>query len=520
VVNIPTLVDRAAAQYRDRIAVECGARARTFGEVRENANRLANFLLTVAGGARGVAVILPNCLEFVEVDFGIAKAGYPSVQISTRLTAPEISRILLDSGVGVVLFDRLVLAALDEVRADLDPSCVFVCLGDQASWAAEYYDVLGQAASGASPVAGWGPDRLYRLAYTSGTTGAPKGVMLSTRSIIGVTRNILAEFRPARPRDRLLHLAPLCHGTGMFVLPWFIIGGTSVIHERFEPERVLASVADEGIGTIKAVPTMLVRMLHCGDSQFARLRDVGQVIYGGSPMAVEPMLQALELAGPVFTQLYGQSEAPMTISVLPPEDHAPGPDGTPGLLTSAGRPWACVDVAVLDDEGKKLPAGEVGEIAVAGDLVMDGYWHNPAETERTLADGWVRTRDIGMLDDRQYLFLLDRKNDMIISGGMNVYPREVEDVLHAHAGIAEAAVFGVPDPDWGEAVVAAVAAGDGQPVDTGKLLALCRERLAGYKVPKRIVVLDEVPKNAIGKISRKLVRDSLAERPGAPAGTG
>ena len=515
-MNIPMLVDRAAAQYHDRVAVECGGRSRTFAQVRDQANRLAHFLGAVAGsGGASVAMILPNCLEFVEADFGVAKAGLPSVQISPLLTPREIVRVLKDAGAGVVIFHHSGLAAIDQARGDLDPGCVFVCVGASTEWALGYDQVLEDSSSSASPPAGWGEDRLYRLAYTSGTTGVPKGVMLSTRAIVAVTRNILTEYRPARPRDRLLHLAPLCHGTGMFVLPWFIIGGTSVIHERFDPERVLASVAAEGVGTIKAVPTMIIRMLQCGDRQFAQLSGAEQIIYGGSPMPTEPMTRALELAGPVFAQLYGQSEAPMTITVLPREDHRPDE----GLLTSAGRPWSCVDVAVLDDDGARLPAGEIGEVAVRGDHVMDGYWHNPEETARTLTGGWVRTRDIGRFDERGYLFLLDRKNDMIITGGMNVYPREVEDVLHTRAEVAEAAVIGMPHPTWGESVVATVSAAAGARLDAAELLAFCKERLASYKVPKEIIVLDEVPKNAIGKISRKLVRDQLRDqRQTAPGG--
>jgi len=508
-LNVPTLIDRAAAQFRDRIAVECNGRRRTFGEVRQQANRLAHFLRTVATPGDRVAMVLANRLEFVEIDFGVAKAGLASVQLSPRLTAHEIGRVLRDAAVRVVIFDSSSVDAIEQLRPELDSDLVYVSVEADAGWALDYEDVLSRATDAQSPPADWGAERLYRLAYTSGTTGTPKGVMLSTGSVIAVTRNILAELRPDRPRDRILHLAPLCHGTGMFVLPWFIVGGTSVVHEKFDPQRALDSVTAEGVGTIKLVPTMLVRMLECGEEQFRQLREASQVIYGGAPMPVEPMTRALDLAGPVFAQLYGQSEAPMTITVLPREDHDRDGAGPGGLLSSAGRPWACVDVAVLDEAGNRLGPGCSGEVAVRGEHVMDGYWRNPEETAKTMIDGWVRTRDIGMFDERGYLFLLDRKNDMIITGGLNVYPREVEEVLHSYAGVVEAAVVGLPDPRWGEAVVAVVASAGHAPLDTAALLAYCRERLAGYKVPKQIVQVGEVPKNAVGKISRKLVRDRL-----------
>jgi acyl-CoA synthetase (AMP-forming)/AMP-acid ligase II len=257
---------------------------------------------------------------------------------------------------------------------------------------------------------------------------------------------------------------------------------------------------------------MLVRMLDQGEERLEALRGIRLVIYGASPMPLDRLRQSVARLGPVFAQLYGQSESPMTITVLPQDEHVLDGGVLEARLASAGRPWTNVAVRVVDESGKDVPTGEPGEVIVQGPQNMDGYWHRPEETARTLVDGWVHTRDIGTFDEAGYLFLLDRKEDVIITGGLNVYPRQVEDVLYQNPSVHEATVVGVRDDHWGEKIVAVVSLRSERTITDAELIAFCRQRLSGYKTPKSVVFVDQMPKSPAGKISRKQVRQVISSR--------
>ena len=325
----------------------------------------------------------------------------------------------------------------------------------------------------ASATAERAPDDAAWLFYTSGTTGLPKGAVLSHRNLIAMAVNCLADICSFRPDDRLLHVAPLSHGSGMYLIPALSRGAENVIDAggSFDPDRVLRLVADERVTVLPFLaPTMIVRLLEADPA--IRVPALRAIVYGGAPIHLQHLRAALQRFGPVLTQLYGQGESPMTISALPAWAHENADDGT---LQSAGFVRSGVEVRILDADGAIAPHGEVGEIAVRGDVVMRGYWRNDDANAAAFCDGWLRSGDIGRFDARGHLHILDRRHDMIISGGSNIYPREVEDILTRHPAVSEAIVFGVPDPEWGESVASVIVLReDCTDVDADTLIAFCR----------------------------------------------
>jgi long-chain acyl-CoA synthetase len=510
-MDVGTLVARAARMYSRSLALECENEVRSYADVNSNANRFANVLrgLGYRAGVR-IAVLLRNCIEFPEIEFGIAKAGLISVQINPMLNPKDIGSILRDSDAALVVCGAALLDTVESIRANIPASAFVVVGGDNLPQWADRYEALLAAATDADPGIHVTGDTLCRIAYTSGTTGQPKGVMLSHSAVSAVAYNLLLELGPVWRGQRLLHLQPLCHGTGMFVLPWFIRGGVSVIHTRFDAERVIEARKREHIDFIKLVPTMYVRLVEQGEGRLEELRGVQSIIYGASPMPAEPLRRGIERLGPVFSEVYGQTESPMTITVLAPQEHFVDGAVSSDRLRSAGRPWTNVDVRIVGGDGEEVPQGEPGEVIVAGPQNMVGYWRRPEDTAKTLVDGWIHTRDIGTFDDQGYLYLLDRQDDMIITGGLNVYPRQVEEVLFQHASVSEAVVVGVQDDHWGERIVALVCLKPNLEVDARDLIAFCRDRLTGYKTPKEIVFAKQIPKTPFGKVSRKQAREEIA----------
>lgn len=328
--------------------------------------------------------------------------------------------------------------------------------------------------------------------------------MLSHRNLMAV--NCLADICAFGPNDRLLHAAPLSHGSGMYLIPALSRGAENIIDAggAFDPDRILRFVARERVTVLPFLaPTMIVRLLEADPT--IRAPELRAIVYGGAPIHLEHLQAALRRFGPVLTQIYGQGESPMTIAYLPAWAHEDADDET---LQSAGLVRSGVEVRILDGAACALPQGETGEIAVRGDVVMEGYWRDEEANAASFASGWLRTGDIGRFDARGRLHVLDRRHDMIISGGSNIYPREVEDVLIPHPAVKEAIVFGAPDAEWGESVVAAVVTRCDHPdLDAETLIAFCRGHLASFKKPRRIEFLAELPKNAYGKVLRRKLRD-------------
>jgi acyl-CoA synthetase (AMP-forming)/AMP-acid ligase II len=347
------------------------------------------------------------------------------------------------------------------------------------------------------------------LFYTSGTTGRPKGAMLTHRNLLNMTLAYYADYGPLGPDDAILHGAPLSHGSGLYALPNIAKGAANIIPESksFDPELVFRTVEAHRITNMFAAPTMVKLMVGHPAVDRHDFSSVNKLIYGGGPMHVHDLIEARSRLGPCLMQLYGMGETPMTITYLPREDHVL--EGTPAQmrrLAAAGIPRTGVEVKVVDPEDHEVPCGEMGEVITRSDVVMRGYWRDAEATAETLRNGWLHTGDMGYIDEDGYLFLMDRSKDMIISGGENIYPREIEEVIIQHPAVREVAVIGVPDERWGEAVKAVVSLLPGRSVTPNELIDFCKDRIASYKKPKSVDFVDELPKNNYGKIVKRELR--------------
>jgi acyl-CoA synthetase (AMP-forming)/AMP-acid ligase II len=299
----------------------------------------------------------------------------------------------------------------------------------------------------------------------------------------------------------------LSHASGAYVLPFWVSGAKNVIMEHFDIDDFFKTIQDEKITTLQLVPTMVVRLLNHPSLKKYDLSSLRSITYGAAPMAEDKIKEAIKVFGPVLSQGYGQVEAPMTICLLKREDHVS--DGSPEQakrLLSVGKPYPDVEVKIVDDDDNEMPTGEVGEIIVRSDHQMKGYWRNEEQTKIALKNGWVHTRDMGYMDELGYVYLVDRKGDMIISGGFNIFPREIEELLNNHPSVLEVAVVGVPDEEWGEAVKAMVALKTGKEATEKELIEYCKKTLTGYKRPKTIDFLPELPRNTTGKIDKKTIK--------------
>jgi fatty-acyl-CoA synthase len=485
------LLDQAAARHGDRGAVYLGERQlHTWCELRDRALRLASSIRKLGAGAR-VAVASENRPEIVELMFAIWAAECVVVPINYKLHPREMEQILVDAGVSQVFASPKIGAGLESVTAAAPVETV-----DSQSYSSR----LSGAPS--DPPHTTDPSALAWLFYTSGTTGRSKGAMLSHRNLMAMTVAHLADFDGPDQNCSLVHGAPMSHGSGVYIPPYVLRGARQVIPESgaFEVEEFLDLCEHHPGCSSFLAPTMVQRLVQTGR---ACPRNLRTVVYGGGPMYVDSLKKAMAAFGQIFVQVYGQGEAPMTITGLRRADHLGADDA---VLGSVGYARSGVDVAVLRDDGSPAPIGEIGEIVCRGDVVMSGYWNNPEATAATMQNGWLRTGDMGSFDDRGYLTLRDRSKDVVISGGSNVYPREVEEALIQHPGVTEACVVGAPDPEWGEVVVAFVVGS----ASAAELDAHLLQRIARFKRPKRYEFVDELPKNSYGKVLKRELRARLA----------
>jgi len=472
----------------------------SYADLAERVLQLAGALrerMAVAPGQR-VALVMRNNAAYVELLYACWAAGACAVPINVKLHANEIAFILDDASARVCFTtDDVETAAIAAARAGGGTTFIDV---DSADYRALTGHDLGSLAEVAADDPAW-------LFYTSGTTGRPKGVMLTHRNLLAMTLNYLSDVDPAAVGDHLLHAAPMSHGSGLYLLPNIAAGATQLIpasrgFDETEIDEIL-----EFAPNVKffAAPTMVMRLV---DRLRGQADSLKLIVYGGGPMYVADCLRALEHFGPKLVQIYGQGESPMTITVLPAADHFDDHDGRRlERLGSVGRAQTGVEVGVFDEEEHPVATGEIGEVCVRGDTVMRGYLNNPDATAKTLANGWLHTGDLGRFDAHGYLTLVDRNKDLIISGGSNIYPREVEEVLLRHPAVAEVAVIGERDAQWGEAVVAVIVARTG--VDAPALDAFCLGHIARFKRPKRYVFVQELPKNAAGKVLKRELRGLL-----------
>ena len=505
-MDVGTLVTRAAHRFGDRVAVDGPGGTVTFVELGDRVVRLANALLALGlGPGDRVLDLQSNGNTYLETDLAIRSAGLVRAALNYRLHPNDWERIATDSGARALIYDARFTAETEPLRDTVEH---VVVVGDGPGL--EYERLLADGSTRRLPVAD--DDALCGLHYSSGTTGHPKGAQRTHRnwlaSTVNMTHDVLCGV--PGPDDVYVHAGPITHTSGLFVLPFLVAGARQIVLPTWNPAMFVEAVTGRGATHTAVVPTMVARLLTMPvDRQtFANLRMLG---YAGAPMPVEQLRQAFERITPHLVQYYGLVEAIPPVTVLDANDHARGLSDDPELLTSAGRTALGVQVLVVDDEGRPAPAGEVGEVVTRGDHVMAGYWN--AESREDLAksvrDGWLHTGDLGRMSDDGHLWLIDRKGDMIISGGYNIYPREVEDVVAEVAGVAEVAVVGVTDPDWGQRVVAMVTAKEGATVDEATVLEHCRKRMASYKKPKEVRVVGELPLNSTGKIAKKVLREQL-----------
>jgi long-chain acyl-CoA synthetase len=496
-MNLALWLERAGLGHGSRPATANGATAiKTYAEVAGRAARLAATLrerFALRPGDR-VAIVAKNSPDYIELLFAIWHAGLVAVPANAKLHGLELAYILEHSGTRVCF-----------ASPDLEPAIAahapaglerLITIGG-----ADYEQLFAADPVRVTPRDG---NDLAWLFYTSGTTGRPKGAMLTHRVLICASEACAADVDPTAPGDPLLHAAPMSHGSGLYIMANVARLGVNVVPEStsFEPEEIFRLTEAWPRTSMFAAPTMVKRLV---DSPYpCNPRNFRTIVWGGAPMYVDDALKALDRFGPRLVQVYGQGESPMTITVLTRHDIADRAHPRwRQRLGSAGRPFACVEVMVADADDRELPVGETGEILCRGDTVMPGYWRNPEATASTLRGGWLHTGDIGAFDTDGYLTLLDRSKDLIISGGSNVYPREVEEVLLTHPGVSEVSVIGRPDPEWGEVIVAYVV-GDAQ---ASELDALCLERIARFKRPKDYVFVPHLPKNNYGKILKTELRD-------------
>jgi acyl-CoA synthetase (AMP-forming)/AMP-acid ligase II len=509
-MNVGTLLTKSARTFPDNLALAHGPEKWTYAQFNSRVNRLAN-ALSKLGIKQGdnVALVQYNYPETLESIFACFKAGYGAVPINFRLHPNEFAFIIDHSQARAVILSPEFNEAIVDIR-DRIPQARYLIALSRAEGELLDYEKLISAESDHWEDAHVQPDDLAWLFYTSGTTGLPKGAMLTHRNLVAMTMNFYADICPGLgPDDAILHAAPLSHGSGLYALPNIGKGAANIILESksFDPELVFKSIQEHRVTNMFGAPTMvkvLAESPAAGRYDHSSLKALN---YGGAPMLVEDLKEAVARLGPCLVQLFGQAESPMTITYLPHRDHVL--EGTPEQmqrLASAGFPRTDVEVKIFDPQEEELPPGEMGEIVTRSDLVMKGYWRNPEATADTIKSGWLHTGDMGYMDENGYLFIMDRSKDMIISGGENIYPREIEEVLVRHPAIREVAVIGVPDPKWGEAIKAIVALVPGQSATEEELISFCKDNIASYKKPKSVDFVDELPKNNYGKILKRELR--------------
>ena len=515
-MNIGSLISLAAERNPDRTAFAWGEETSSYEVVAGRVGAFAAALRSL-GLQRGdrVAVFMPNCPQLLEVYFAVWHAGGCVVPLYARFLPDEVVYHVEDCRAQLIVFGEEFREAIAEVRDKSEVVEEYVCLANPAEGQRDYEVMIREHASAPQQMEQVLGDDPAWLFYTSGTTGRPKGAMLTYDNLSFVTVGWCADLMHLEPEDVGLHAAPLTHGAGLHALALTAKAASQVIltTSGFEAEAFCDVVERHRVTNTWLVPTQIKRLISSPNLEQYDLSSLRYVVYGGSPMYVEDMKEALHKMGRVFVQLYGQGETPMTATYLRREDHvAEGPEELVRRLASCGHARTGVEVTILDDEDREVPRGEMGEICVRGPSVFKEYWDRPEETAETLRGGWLHTGDLGNMDEHGYIYILDRKKDMIISGGTNVYPREVEEVMLLHPAVQEVTVLGVPDESWGEIVKAVVVLRSYASATEEELIEFCAQRIAGYKKPKSVDFVDELPKSAYGKILKRELREQYLQR--------
>jgi len=486
-----------------------GDRSYSFNEVGELSCRIANKLLALGlpKETKG-AVWSANDVTAWACTLGLWRANMTWIPVNARSAAEEIHYTLDAFDCEVMFYQGAFAAVIAELRPRLPRIRHWICIDGEgadapslASW------IAGQPVT--RPEVPYAMDDVIMLSPTGGTTGMPKGVMNTHRS----AQTFVAHFMlacPYKAEEKPVNLAaaPMTHTAGLLAVPCTARGGTVVVVTKPDPALMLAAIPRHKVTEFFLPPTVIYKLLDIPGIDKVDFSSVKYLMYGAAPMSVEKLKKAIEVWGPIMTGGYGQTEAPASISNLPPDHHfVDGRVAPDERLSSVGRPNPLIRVEMMDDQNRILPRGETGEICVRGDLVMKGYYKQPEKTAETIVDGWLHTGDVGHIDAEGYLHITDRKKDMIISGGFNVYPSEVEQVIWSHPAVQDCAVIGVPDPKWGEAVKAVVELNKGQTATAEEIIAMCKAKLGSVMAPKSVDFVEQLPRSPVGKVLKKDLRE-------------
>jgi len=477
-----------------------------YTEFNARINRLAHSLLSFAfDGSKHLAVLAENCPQFMEIYFAAAKAGYVTVPLNFRLANNELTHILKDAEAKILFYGSGYENIAREIAAAAGINFL-VSMEGQEEGCLGYEDMLARSHP-AEPEVPLDENQMVILMYTGGTTGLPKGVMLSHRNLLTAAIDLTYNYQ-FHQNEITCFVLPMFHASVWPLMCALIAGGKAAILKRPDLDSILALIEREKCTHINAVPTIYNWLMDHPSLDEFDLSSLKKVSYAGSPMAPELLKKMLQKFNNIsFYQGYGLTEAAPTATFLRPEDHVPeGPPEQVNRLKSVGRELLMVELKLVRSDGSEVTPGEIGEILARGKNIMLGYWKKPKQTAETLRNGWLHTGDLGTVDQEGYIYLVDRKHDMIITGGENVYPREVEDILYEHPAVMEVIVIGVPDEQWGEAVKAVVVLRDGMSADEEELIRFVKSRLAGYKCPKTVTFTDKLPKTAVGKLLRAEVK--------------
>jgi acyl-CoA synthetase (AMP-forming)/AMP-acid ligase II len=493
--------DRGADLFPERHCLHDGSRGWTYAEVRGATHRIANGLLKagLAPGAKA-AVYSPNHAMAYAALMGIVRAGLIWAPVNARNAVEENLFILDNTDVEFLFYHSSFAGYVAKIREACPRITTFLCIDDPAfeAWLARFEPM--------APDLPDAPDDVAILISSGGTTGRPKGVQITNRAIETLNANFWACMPIEAPPVHLM-VAPMTHAAGVCSFPLLPYGGTNIFMGTSDPGAILAAIERHKVTHIYMPPTLIYILLahpDVGKYDYSSLRNL---VYASAPMSVDKLVEAIDVFGPVLTQTYGQAEAAMICTFLSPRDHIEALEGNKRhRLASCGKATPLMRVEVMDDDGQLLPRGERGEIVVRGGLVMKGYYKNPQATAEVSTFGWHHTGDIGVIDDDGFVYIVDRKKDMIISGGFNVFPSEVEQVLWSHPAVQDCAVIGVPDDKWGEAVKAVVELKPGAKVEAVELIALAREKLGGVKTPKSVDFVATLPRSPVGKVLKKDLR--------------
>ena len=505
-VTIGDLIERSASYFGDSEAYVFGERRLTYSQYADRVRRLAGSLYQLGMRRQDrVAILATNCVEYFEV-FGSAEwAGYIAAPVNFRLAPAEIEQVLRDADPKVLIFEAQYAPAVEKLRENLPEISHFVCLGDEATWAINYEALVDEGPKSGAPIRSRLDDYCH-LFYTSGTTGRPKGVPQNHHAVLNAATSTSTTLA-VQGDSRLLQITPAFHVGGKgFPLAALLNGATLVLQKAFEPVSMLDALQDERVSHAFMVSAMLQEALKVPDLGTYDFPHLSWIMTGAAPIPVPMLKRGIEVFGPVFTVQYGMTEIFGAVSMLP--RHEVNPDGTPDQLrrlASVGHVLPELEFRIADDDDADCPDGTTGEVCVKIPF-FTGYWNNSVATLDAVRDGWYHTGDVGYLDECGYLFLVDRKKDMIITGGENVYSREVENALFQHAGVLDAAVIGVPDPRWGEAVKALVVLKPGASVGEAEIIAHCKALIASYKCPRQVEFISELPRLATGKVDKVSLR--------------